>query len=291
LLQKYRSQLQSATSKDEALTLAISAAENLMKALKLTSNPDEKKGLKAQCGDIMDAAGRIKNDANWKPIVGPQQARTRNEQIDQWAAEVVSAQSPAPVIANTASQTSLSRHGESSTTAPVDNVSAPSGKTSISTVSLISDSTCVQRSRSLSQPTHDAPVLLIDLQDDRFLSSFEVLPSTPSVNQHSDRPKTEIRASVNKEEYLNTSTPLPPPQIPHIRGNAIKEGASSISPSIAPYSQIRRLSEPVSTRKRSKREDIILLKASMVNGFKCPPWDKSPLPTEFLLQQDAQLFV
>jgi calpain-7 len=61
--------------------------------------------------------------------------------------------------------------------------------------------------------------------------------------------------------------------------------------STAPYSRIRRLAEPVSVRKRSKREDIILLKASMVNGFKCPPWDKHPPPSEFVPQQDAELFM
>jgi calpain-7 len=129
VLQKYRSQLQSATSKDEALTLAISAAE-----------------LKAQCGAIMDAAGRIKNDANWKPTVGPRQARTRNEQIDQWAAEVVSAQSPAAVPEDTASHTSLSRLGEASTTASVDNVIVPSGKISTSLISFASDSVCIRES-------------------------------------------------------------------------------------------------------------------------------------------------
>jgi calpain-7 len=146
VLQKYRSQLQSATSKDEALTLAISAAENLMKALKLSSDPNEKKQLKAQCGAIMDAAGRIKNDANWKPTVGPRQARTRNEQIDQWAAEVVSAQSPAAVPEDTASHTSLSRLGEASTTASVDNVIVPSGKISTSLISFASDSVCIRES-------------------------------------------------------------------------------------------------------------------------------------------------
>lgn len=62
------------------------------------------------------------------------------------------------------------------------------------------------------------------------------------------------------------------------------------APSLASYSHIRRLAEPLSTRKRSKKEEIILLKASMVNGFKCPPWDKFPSPAEFVRLQGEDLF-
>jgi calpain-7 len=56
-------------------------------------------------------------------------------------------------------------------------------------------------------------------------------------------------------------------------------------------SQIRRLKEPLSTRKRSKREEIIILRASVVNGFKFPPWEKMPSASEFTLEQDAKPFM
>jgi calpain-7 len=144
LLQKYRLQLQSAASKDEALELAIGAAENLMKALKLSSNPNEKRQLKAQCGDIMDTAGRIKNDANWKPTVGHQQAQTKHQQIGQWAAEVVSSQSTTSSFEETTSKSSVFQPGLSSTTAPVDNVSITSGKISTSSISLVGRFVCAQ---------------------------------------------------------------------------------------------------------------------------------------------------
>ena len=68
LKQNYQSQLQVAATKDEALTLAISAAENLMKALKLSSSSDEKRQLKSQCGVLMDVADRIKKSTNWTPL-------------------------------------------------------------------------------------------------------------------------------------------------------------------------------------------------------------------------------
>lgn len=48
--------------------------------------------------------------------------------------------------------------------------------------------------------------------------------------------------------------------------------------------------EPVSTRPLSKREQIILLEGSKLNGFIFPPWSGPPNPREFDLQDDEQLF-
>jgi hypothetical protein len=33
-----------------------------------------------------------------------------------------------------------------------------------------------------------------------------------------------------------------------------------------------------------------LLKASVVNGFKCPPWDKTPAAADFLPENGQELF-
>jgi hypothetical protein len=92
--------------------------------------------------------------------------------------------------------------------------------------------------------------------------------------------------------YNNTG---PSPQLQSLKSTLPQKASSqheaAASPSTAAYSHIRRLAEPRSTRKRSKREDIILLKASMVNGFKCPPWEKNPSPEEFTLQQGQDLFM
>ena len=59
---------------------------------------------------------------------------------------------------------------------------------------------------------------------------------------------------------------------------------------LASPAHVHRLSEPISTRKRSRKEDIILLKASVVNGFKCPPWDKVPAAAEFLPEDGQDIF-
>ena len=53
----------------------------------------------------------------------------------------------------------------------------------------------------------------------------------------------------------------------------------------------RTLKEPQSTRKLEKREQILLLKASFLNGFKFPPWTTPPEPNEFELRQGEELFL
>jgi calpain-7 len=290
-LQKYRAQLPTARTKDEALTLAISAAENLMKALKLTSDPNEKKELKAQCGEAMDVAGRIKNDTKWKPSVEPPQARTRNERIDQWATEVVSAQSSTG-LEDIVSQSSLSRHGLASTTAPVDDASAPSGKYSASSVSFGGWNEHAHHSRCTQQSVQTASELIIDIAEGPLLSS-DLKSSLPTDAGNKGKPKHNLRDAPNAQvSPISPAAAVPSHSsfVQHPEQDATQNQTTPLGPSIAAYSHIHRLAEPVTTRRRSKREDIILLKASMVNGFKCPPWDKNPIPDEFVPHPEAELF-
>jgi len=53
---------------------------------------------------------------------------------------------------------------------------------------------------------------------------------------------------------------------------------------------IKRLKEPLSTRNLSTSEKIILLKASHLNGFSFPPWQKEPDSSDFELRDDGSLF-
>lgn len=48
-------------------------------------------------------------------------------------------------------------------------------------------------------------------------------------------------------------------------------------------SAIKKLEEPVSLRQQSTAEKILLMKASQLNGFKFPPWQRPPADTEFNL--------
>lgn len=53
---------------------------------------------------------------------------------------------------------------------------------------------------------------------------------------------------------------------------------------------IRKLQEPFSTRKQSKEEQILVLRASRLNGFKFPPWSTPPNESEFELRDGEQSF-
>jgi hypothetical protein len=65
---------------------------------------------------------------------------------------------------------------------------------------------------------------------------------------------------------------------------------TSTEPALAPSSKIHRLKEPLSTRTRTNKEEILILKASVVNGFKCPPWKSDPCSSEFALEEGAGPF-
>ncbi|ODH53591.1 hypothetical protein GX48_00009 [Paracoccidioides brasiliensis] len=63
--------------------------------------------------------------------------------------------------------------------------------------------------------------------------------------------------------------------------SASKRKSSNVKPN---------LREPVSQRQLSKREQIILLEDSKLNGFVFPPWQSVPDPREFELDESGQLF-
>jgi calpain-7 len=105
-MQRYESQLQTAATKDEALRLAISVAENLVKAIKLSSTVEQKKELKAKCGVIMDTADRIKKSENWTPLAPPVRQDFKQGEVEQWAANVFPG-SPPHHVSSTQSASSM----------------------------------------------------------------------------------------------------------------------------------------------------------------------------------------
>lgn len=54
--------------------------------------------------------------------------------------------------------------------------------------------------------------------------------------------------------------------------------------------KVAQLKVPVSTRRRARKEEIILLKSSAVHGFKFPPWEDNPPFTEFEKRGDTERF-
>jgi calpain-7 len=102
-------------------------------------------------------------------------------------------------------------------------------------------------------------------------------------------PATDLR-----EQYFTENAKASMPAVTAAKASIVNTGKNktlSKSPVLADYAHIRRLPEPVSKRKQAKREIIILLKASVFNGFKCPPWDKSPDSADFVLNSTVGPFV
>jgi hypothetical protein len=56
-------------------------------------------------------------------------------------------------------------------------------------------------------------------------------------------------------------------------------------------SKARVLKEPQSQRKLSTSEQVLLLRAGYLNGFKFPPWTTPPEPNEFELREGEELFL
>lgn len=259
-----------------------------MKALKLSSHPDDKKQLKAQCGVLMDVADRIKKSSDWTPLVR-QSATNSDAQIGQWAANVDVSGSPGPAYAEAASLESSSVYSFPQAALPV-NARSTSGNSPFSSVSFPSqnpfDADLYRDER------RQASMLLIDLSED--------LPHSPRGNTSSadaDTLRKDRNPILDGENMFFPSTPMTsgiPSQYSKSSSQVTVTGPdymTPIAPKLASPSHIHRLKEPVSTRRRSKKEDIILLKASVVNGFKCPPWNGNPAPTDFTPQNGQELFM
>lgn len=73
-------------------------------------------------------------------------------------------------------------------------------------------------------------------------------------------------------------------------GKNWRQQSSSNRSSVSTNGTAKELREPLSTRQLPKSEQILLLKASYLNGFKFPPWTSSPAPSEFELAPNSALF-
>ena len=62
-------QLPRSSSRDEALDIAIKAAETAMQALKLAKDPRERTQLSTRANQLLREAERIKTDTNWRPAI------------------------------------------------------------------------------------------------------------------------------------------------------------------------------------------------------------------------------
>ena len=77
-----------------------------------------------------------------------------------------------------------------------------------------------------------------------------------------------------------------------------RKEVQSVQPQTDPHngtpvriSKVRVLKEPQSQRKLPTSEQVLLLRAGYLNGFKFPPWTTPPEPSEFELREGEELFL
>lgn len=78
--------------------------------------------------------------------------------------------------------------------------------------------------------------------------------------------------------------PLGPTSLPTLPLRPVVNGVTKGSKTF-------KLKEPKSIREISKAEQILIFKASYLNGFKCPPWTGSPAASDFAPKDGENLFL
>ncbi|KAF2444119.1 cysteine proteinase [Karstenula rhodostoma CBS 690.94] len=250
----HESQVKTAATKDEALQQALAAAEKLMKAVKLTTNPTEKKQLNQRFNAVADVARSVKSN-EWTPLkpvitTRPQQQqahvasrpKSKADGIGEWAADV--AQSFDHTPSGSPPQSTDPTQGTSSRTRVATQSILPLGKSS---------TTCPSPSPS---------------QHPTLISAHASAKHENSRGDHSGRTSQSQLDLAAQDDQRS--------RIREITQQELRPTGSRTL-----VSHVRKLREPISSRKRTTKEEIILLKASLVNGMKCPPWDKNPSADEF----------
>ncbi|KAF2175919.1 calpain-like protease palB/rim-13, partial [Zopfia rhizophila CBS 207.26] len=288
-LQENQSQLLKAPTREEALNLAISAAENLVKALNLCTTSEEKKELRSQCSAVMDAAERIKSTEQWLPqsrsLAESAQPKTKHEEIGMWAASVAQAASHATALVESSSDTLNNSVSESSV--PLLDLSSSSAPS----LAIAGAAPTIPGNFYTSTPPDIA-----ESKDAHGLSTLKPTQKSGAVGSLID-----LQQRPSCERQVGNAQPQP---VAHTHSSSqtvgtIAQGITRITAdsvvaaasATGPRTQVRRLVEPTSTRELPTKERILLFKASVVNGFKFPPWEKNPSSSEFALEVGADLFL
>jgi calpain-7 len=309
-IQNYQAKLLQAASKDEAISCAIGAAENLMKALKLCADPKEKQDLRSQVKVIIEAADGIKKSDQWRPPAQRSSATpdpaTKIDDIDQWAAAVaestngtvadgnLGSDEPEPLVAASKARVDLvdvshnSAPSQGATPLPFQvnglyatNAPPPPKKTH--------NANNLGPNGAAEAQTNDAFSCLIAMHR----SPATRQPTIPPQSIANPDPASSFVANTSPDPLsvskMKTSPPFYEDNTAHVRA-AVSHGSATVRSTPQPRTQVRRLKVPVSTRTQAKKEKILLLRSSAVNGFKFPPWDKDPATSEFTLELGGDLF-
>lgn len=283
-----------------------------MKALKIATDGNEKSELRSGCKYLLDEAERIKASQQWSSssnIASHQLEATLPPStfpnIDLWANGVTaSTLDPNPSvgrntnsadhattsefslhdlsIANSQALSFQPRNGENISNVtpparlPAQDIANHSFKlqnplTSTSNTSAFDSLLGVHTSKSKSKQAANAaqwPILVRSESDSAQLSHV-------------------------KEDFEPTNATLPKPQ-PSALAQLCEIKSSPSTPTTSSNeltARIRKLTEPVSVRVLSQKEEILLLRASKLNGFAFPPWRAPPDSAEFALVDGAEAFI
>jgi len=228
---------------------------------------------------MMDVADRIKSREDWVP---PASLGPGHEAVNQWAIGVAQS-GPSNPARESKGESAPRLPPTNSYNLPL-NPASKAGATSsdsrafTSTTLLATNSTHNPAESSAQRQKHvsalNTPQANLILQHDPSShSSNNVPPGAASQANGSIRTARGVARSFS--EIANTSQSS---QMDIQCDNRL------------PHGRVRKLTPPISTRKLTKKEGIILWGASIVNGFKCPPWEKNPASSEFALEPGAELF-
>lgn len=283
-----------------------------MKALKLATDKNEKSELRSSCKSLLDEAERIKasqqwssssNVANRQPEVTLPPSTFPN--IDLWANGVTaSTLDPNPSVGRntnsaghvTASEFSLldlsitdsqtcsfqPRNGES-----ISNVTSPAR---LPTQDIANHSSKLQNPLTSTSNTSAFDSLLeVHTSESKSKQATNVAQWPVLVHLESD----SAQLSHVKEAFGPTNATFPKPQ-PSTLAQLREIKSSPSTPTTLSKeltAPIRKLTEPDSVRVLSQKEEILLLRASKLNGFTFPPWRAPSDSAEFALVNGAEAFM
>ncbi|OCK78271.1 cysteine proteinase [Lepidopterella palustris CBS 459.81] len=306
-----QSRIDDAPTQKEALNFAITAGELFMKALRLCTDKNEKIDLRAQCKLLLERAEQIHAAVQWPPrpaVTSPEanvsQPQSGFHDIDRWTKAVGG--SPEPEypfmdekdrsISYTSSASELTLidlaidHNQVRSPSLSSNDEASKPLTSVAAQSVIS-----RYSKSSSIPSTRSKESAFD----SLIDFYKSRPESPRPPTKIDTPAivpTHIVSTpiCSPKAIVEPTTQLTPKQDVTITDTYWRATDSPATPKplvTERRTQIRNLVEPISTRKLPKKEEILLLKSSKVNGFTFAPWNAPPKSSDFMLPNGADSFL
>ena len=125
-------------------------------------------------------------------------------------------------------------------------------------------------------------------KDEALEIAFKAAETSMKALRLAKDPDDKARFSVRVKQLLDEAERI---KLSKDWKRSLRRSSASTTSSPGNSQNIRTLKEPVSTRTLTKSEQILLYKASYLNGFKFPPWTTPPAPGEFNLGKNDQLFI